>query len=93
MYWYYVKLTIFGICYMYELNIFYVSATEIQNIQIADGNVCRGLTIPIYMIFPRLFTCPTLATSSFKVGKLKRLKEVIFTLKFYNIIIIKISNC
>lgn len=41
--------------------------TEIQNIQIADGDVCRGVVIPIYMVFPRLFTCPTLATSNFKV--------------------------
>ncbi|XP_035669415.1 vacuolar protein sorting-associated protein 26C-like [Branchiostoma floridae] len=42
-------------------------ATEIQNIQIGEGDVCRGLTLPIYMIFPRLFTCPTLITSNFKV--------------------------
>ncbi|KAL5019852.1 hypothetical protein ScPMuIL_002744 [Solemya velum] len=42
-------------------------ATEIQNIQVADGDVCRGLSIPIYMIFPRLFTCPTLSTNNFKV--------------------------
>ncbi|KAL9964929.1 hypothetical protein ACROYT_G028643 [Oculina patagonica] len=42
-------------------------ATEIQNIQIAEGDVCRGLRIPIYMIFPRLFTCPTLATANFKI--------------------------
>lgn len=41
--------------------------TEIQNIQLADGDVCRGLTIPVYMVFPRLFTCPTLTTSNFKV--------------------------
>lgn len=41
--------------------------TEIQNIQIADGDVCRGVLIPIFMIFPRLFTCPTLCTSTFKV--------------------------
>ena len=45
------------------------AATEIQNIQIADGDVCRGLSIPIFMIFPRLFTCPTLTTNNFKVGK------------------------
>ena len=50
-------------------NIFRVLATEIQNIQIAEGDVCRGMTVPIYMIFPRLFTCPTLATPNFKVGK------------------------
>ncbi|KAK2153748.1 hypothetical protein LSH36_287g00016 [Paralvinella palmiformis] len=42
-------------------------ATEIQNIQIGDGDVCRGLVLPIYMIFPRLFTCPTLATTNFKI--------------------------
>ncbi|MDP2434195.1 MAG: hypothetical protein Q8P67_00450 [archaeon] len=42
-------------------------ATEIQNIQIAEGDVCRGLEIPIHMIFPRLFTCPTIATRTFKI--------------------------
>ena len=41
--------------------------TEIQNIQLSDGDVCRGVAIPIYMVFPRLFTCPTLSTSNFKV--------------------------
>ena len=48
---------------------FFSLATEIQNIQLAEGDVCRGLPIPIHMIFPRLFTCPTLATNNFKVGK------------------------
>ena len=42
-------------------------ATEIQNIQIGEGDICRGLAIPVYMIFPRLFTCPTLRTNNFKV--------------------------
>lgn len=42
-------------------------ATEIQNIQIADGNICQNLDIPIYMILPRLFTCPTLITKNFKI--------------------------
>ncbi|KAI4814561.1 hypothetical protein KUCAC02_003751, partial [Chaenocephalus aceratus] len=42
-------------------------ATEIQNIQIAEGDVCHGLPIPIYMVFPRLFICPTLETTNFKV--------------------------
>jgi hypothetical protein len=42
-------------------------ATEIQNIQIGDGNVCPGIPIPIHMVFPRLFTCPTLAAKTFKV--------------------------
>lgn len=42
-------------------------ATEIQNLQIADGDVCRNLKIPIYMVFPRLFTCPTMETPNFKI--------------------------
>uniref|UniRef100_A0A8D9A9J7 Vacuolar protein sorting-associated protein 26C n=1 Tax=Cacopsylla melanoneura TaxID=428564 RepID=A0A8D9A9J7_9HEMI len=42
-------------------------ATEIQNIQIGEGNVFTGIPIPIYMVFPRLFTCPTLITSNFKI--------------------------
>jgi len=42
-------------------------ATEVQNIQIADGDPPRGIPISIHMIFPRLFTCPSLATKAFKV--------------------------
>lgn len=42
-------------------------ATEIQNIQIGDGDVVRKIPIPIYMVFPRLFTCPTLSTANFKL--------------------------
>lgn len=42
-------------------------ATEIQNIEIGTGDVCHGLTIPIYMVFPRLFACPTLVTTNFKI--------------------------
>lgn len=42
-------------------------ATEIQNIQIAEGNIVRGLSIPIFMVFPRLFTCATTIARQFKV--------------------------
>eukprot|EP01084_Bolivina_argentea_P316301 548235_1 len=42
-------------------------ATEVQNIQLADGNVCHKFDIPIYMIFPRLFTCVTTVAKSFKI--------------------------
>ncbi|CAG0900444.1 unnamed protein product [Darwinula stevensoni] len=42
-------------------------ATEVQNIQIGEGDVMRGLPFPIHMVFPRLFTCPTLVTANFKV--------------------------
>jgi Vacuolar protein sorting-associated protein 26 len=43
-------------------------ATEIQNLQICDGNVCPKIQIPIYMTFPRLFTCPSLQTRNFKIN-------------------------
>jgi hypothetical protein len=42
-------------------------ATEIQNLQVGEGNVCRNLAIRLYMIFPRVFTCPTILTDTFKV--------------------------
>mmetsp|Transcript_5363 Transcript_5363/g.6768 ORF Transcript_5363/g.6768 Transcript_5363/m.6768 type:complete len:311 (+) Transcript_5363:212-1144(+) len=42
-------------------------ATEVQNIQVGDGDVCRGLAIPIFIVFPRLFVCPTMLTKTYKV--------------------------
>jgi len=42
-------------------------ATEIQNIQVADGDVPHGIPIPLFMVFPRLFTCPTIAARTFKI--------------------------
>lgn len=42
-------------------------ATEIQNLQLAEGDVTRNLAIPIYMLFPRLFTCPTTRSDGFSV--------------------------
>ena len=44
-------------------------ASEVQNIQIGDGDVCRNVLVPIYMIFPRLFTCPSLSTPAFKISE------------------------
>ncbi|ETV99877.1 hypothetical protein H310_07912 [Aphanomyces invadans] len=42
-------------------------ATEIQNVQVGWGDVARQVSIPLYMIFPRLFTCPSMLTPAFKV--------------------------
>lgn len=42
-------------------------ATEIQNIQIGDGNICKNFTVPMYMVFPRLFSCPTVVSEMFKI--------------------------
>lgn len=46
---------------------YFREATEIQNLQLGDGDVCRGLVIPMYAVFPRFYACPTMLTSSFKV--------------------------
>ena len=42
-------------------------ATEIESLQMAAGDVVRGLTIPIYMVLPRVYTCPSLKTATFQV--------------------------
>jgi hypothetical protein len=42
-------------------------ATEIQTIQIGEGNISRNLVVPMYMVFPRLFSCPSITTKSFKL--------------------------
>lgn len=39
----------------------------IQTTQIADGDVCRNLTLPIYVILPRLLTCPTIFAGPFSI--------------------------
>lgn len=46
-------------------------ASEVQLIQIAEGNVCRNFSIPIYCVFPRLFSCGTVlnsTNSNFKIN-------------------------
>ncbi|XP_042500026.1 vacuolar protein sorting-associated protein 26C-like [Macadamia integrifolia] len=45
-----------------------VSETSIiQTTQIADGDVCRNMTLPIYVILPRLLTCPTVFAGPFLI--------------------------
>ncbi|XP_027358093.1 Down syndrome critical region protein 3 homolog isoform X2 [Abrus precatorius] len=39
----------------------------IQTTQIADGDVCRNLTLPIYVMLPRLLTCPTTLAGPFSI--------------------------
>ncbi|KAK1268217.1 hypothetical protein QJS04_geneDACA018501 [Acorus gramineus] len=34
---------------------------------IADGDICRSMTLPIYIILPRLLVCPTMSAGSFSV--------------------------
>ncbi|XVF09455.1 hypothetical protein REPUB_Repub07fG0094100 [Reevesia pubescens] len=39
----------------------------IQTTQIADGDVCRNMILPIYVILPRLLTCPTVFAGPFSI--------------------------
>jgi hypothetical protein len=43
------------------------SATEVQNIQVADGNVMSDLQIPLYMLFPKIYSCSTYVGATFKI--------------------------
>lgn len=43
------------------------NATEVQNIQVADGNVISGLEIPLYMLFPKIYSCSTFIHQKFKI--------------------------
>ena len=42
--------------------------TEIQNLQIGDGDVNKNVEIPLFMIFPNTFSCASLNTPKFKVN-------------------------
>ncbi|KAH9305268.1 hypothetical protein KI387_009672, partial [Taxus chinensis] len=46
---------------------FTVQTTEIQTTQVADGDVCRSMALPIYIIIPRLLTCPSLSNGMFSI--------------------------
>lgn len=41
--------------------------TEVQNIQIGDGDVQRDVVIPMHMMFPRWYTCATMQSSHLRV--------------------------
>ena len=37
--------------------------TQVQSLQMAVGDVTKGLVIPLYMIFPRIYTSPSCKTA------------------------------
>lgn len=43
-------------------------ATEIQLIQIGEGDVGRKVEIPLFMIFPKYFSCPNFNYKEFSVN-------------------------
>lgn len=62
-------------------------ATEtsvLQTTQIADGDVCRSICLPIYVILPRLLTCPTVFAGPFSV-EFKVTIVVTFQTELYNV--------
>ncbi|XP_071716471.1 uncharacterized protein [Rutidosis leptorrhynchoides] len=62
-------------------------ATEtstVQTTQIADGDVCRNMSLPIYVVLPRLLTCPTVFAGPFSV-EFKVTILVTFQTELYNV--------
>ena len=39
-----------------------------MSLQIAEGDVIRGASIPIHLVFPRFFVSPTTSNSIFSLG-------------------------
>ncbi|GFZ12296.1 vacuolar protein sorting-associated protein 26 [Actinidia rufa] len=40
---------------------------RVESILIADGDVCHNMTLPIYILLPRLLTCPTIYAGPFSI--------------------------
>lgn len=48
---------------------FVVSRTEVQTHRIAEGDVPRGVSLPVHMVLPRLLVCPTVTSGlAFRIG-------------------------
>eukprot|EP01088_Endostelium_zonatum_P018980 TRINITY_DN6333_c0_g1_i2.p1 TRINITY_DN6333_c0_g1~~TRINITY_DN6333_c0_g1_i2.p1 ORF type:complete len:315 (-),score=40.03 TRINITY_DN6333_c0_g1_i2:29-838(-) len=41
--------------------------SEIQNVQMADGDIPRNMVIPLFFIFPRLFCSPSMSSKTFNL--------------------------
>ena len=42
-------------------------ATDIQCTQVGDGDVVHGLELPVHLVLPRLYTCPTVDAQTWGV--------------------------
>lgn len=42
-------------------------STEVQNIQVGDGDVLRNFTLPLHMMFPKWYTCAAIDTTHLRV--------------------------
>ncbi|KAL0229764.1 hypothetical protein PCE1_003328 [Barthelona sp. PCE] len=43
-------------------------SSEIENIEVATGNIEHNLKVPLYLPFPQRFTCPTIDTPEFEIS-------------------------
>lgn len=43
-------------------------ATEVQNIQVADGDCVEDIEIPTYMLFPKLYSCASCEHAKFAIN-------------------------
>ena len=43
-------------------------STEVQNIQVADGDCLDDIEIPTYMLFPKIYSCATCEHKNFGIG-------------------------
>ncbi|KAF9667525.1 hypothetical protein SADUNF_Sadunf15G0032200 [Salix dunnii] len=50
-----------------DIHLLRVESVLIGEKIIADGDVCRNLTLPIYVILPRLLTCPSVFAGPFSI--------------------------
>ncbi|KAI7744342.1 hypothetical protein M8C21_020866 [Ambrosia artemisiifolia] len=57
---------------------------RVESIMIADGDVCHNLPLPIYVMLPRLLTCPTVFAGPFSV-EFKVTILVTFQTEMYNV--------
>jgi hypothetical protein len=42
-------------------------ATEVQNIQVADGDCINDIEIPAYMLFPKIYSCASCEHKKFSI--------------------------
>jgi hypothetical protein len=42
-------------------------ATEVQNIQVADGDCINDTEIPAYMLFPKIYSCASVKHKKFEI--------------------------
>lgn len=42
--------------------------SEIQNLQIGDGDVNRNMEIPLFMLFPKVFSCASIGTKDYNIS-------------------------